>query len=209
MSLNVVQRLLRTLLIAKGLYSKSKPDVWANAVETRQTPTGPERIVGQCFDKALAGRPRRLIVDSGASFHLVDWKNLTPKEKKTKRKMATPYSLTTANGVVTATDEVDIYVTELKIKVTAMILRDTPLLLSLGKLVADHNLEYSWRRNSAPTLRTPSGKIVFRLVMNIERPCRKRYNASSFGLKPVVAANRRHRPSRRCSTSRQRTWICT
>ena len=46
-------------------------------------------------------RPRRYIVDSGASFHLVDPRTLTKKEQSTIEDIETPIPIETANGEVT------------------------------------------------------------------------------------------------------------
>ena len=53
---------------------------------------------------------RQFINDSGASFGLVDIKDLTTKEKKTIRKLQNPVQLQTANGEVTVTEFCTLYV---------------------------------------------------------------------------------------------------
>ena len=52
---------------------------------------------------------RRYIVDSGASCHLVSWKDLTPKERLSVRKAKKPQHLNTANGLVHADHVVSLY----------------------------------------------------------------------------------------------------
>ena len=170
MSVNVLQRLLRSLMINKSYLTESVPDYWASrpsmnkkdidAEEGDAPEDSAKRIVGKCYSRALTGKLRKLIVDSGASFHLVGVKSLTNRELKSMRSAANPVSLMSANGVVYADTEVDIFVGELGIKVTAYVLEDTPALLSLGKLVEDFGLEYRWSKNQAPTLKTPGGKVI-------------------------------------------------
>ena len=65
---------------------------------------------------------RVFILDSGASFHLIQRAHLTPSEKKTIRKLRTGYLLNTANGEVFAEEEVDVYVEDLDVQITALIL---------------------------------------------------------------------------------------
>ena len=54
-----------------------------------------------------------------------------------------------AGGLVEAYWEVDIYVADLDIIVPVFVLENSPSVLSLGKLIDDHDLEYTWkmRRN--------------------------------------------------------------
>ena len=53
---------------------------------------------------------RMFIVDSGASFHLISWANLSKAEKRNVRRMETPIVLSTANGTL-ATQEVELVLT--------------------------------------------------------------------------------------------------
>ena len=43
---------------------------------------------------------RRFIVDTGASFHLGDYRQLTKRERKTIRKLVAPITVTTADGML-------------------------------------------------------------------------------------------------------------
>ena len=77
---------------------------------------------------------RSYIVDSGASLHFVKRKELTPKERSQIRTRKHPVSLQTANGVVEATEEINLFIAILGITITALVLDDTVSVLSLGKL---------------------------------------------------------------------------
>ena len=50
----------------------------------------------------------------------------------------------TATGEVQTREEGTVYVTELDLFVTVMLLEDTPAVLSLGKLCEDHGYTYHW-----------------------------------------------------------------
>ena len=50
----------------------------------------------------------------------------------------------TANGEVQTREEATVYVKELDLFVTVMLLEETPAVLSLGKLCEDHRCTYHW-----------------------------------------------------------------
>ena len=91
------------------------------------------------------------IVDTGASFHFGDYRQLTKKERKTIRKMAVPIRVTTANGIMEVTEKADVDVKDLNITVTVKLNCDTHFLLSVGKLVED-NCSFEWPSKGDPTL---------------------------------------------------------
>ena len=74
-------------------------------------------VVEWCSEEVEEWEEIELMVDSGASMHLVSRSTLTKREKQTLRTMRTPIRLQTANGIVWVTEEVDIYIQELKITV--------------------------------------------------------------------------------------------
>ena len=65
---------------------------------------------------------RIYIGDTGASYHLVDLNNLSPEEKLTVRKLEEAIYLQTANGTIEAEYSATVYVKELDISVTAILL---------------------------------------------------------------------------------------
>ena len=94
---------------------------------------------------------REYIVDSGASFHLVNITDLTRQEMKTKRKIR-PIHLQTANGIVTVDHKVRVFVHTLGIYVWAILHRNTPNLLSQGSLVKDDKFSYIHKHGKTPYL---------------------------------------------------------
>ena len=56
-------------------------------------------------------------------------------------------------------EEATVYVKELDLFVTVMLLEETPAVLSLGKLCEDHGCTYHWTSNQKPHL-TQNGKII-------------------------------------------------
>ena len=76
---------------------------------------------------------REYTVDSGASYHTVALQDLTESENKTLRKLDEPLVMDTANGEIIADSEADIYVHNLEMLITALVVpTTTPPLISVG-----------------------------------------------------------------------------
>ena len=65
----------------------------------------------------------------------------------------------TADGEVQTREEATVYVKELDLFVTVMLLEETPAVLSLGKLCEDHGYSYHWSSGREPQL-TKKGKKI-------------------------------------------------
>ena len=87
---------------------------------------------------------RTFIVDSGASFHLIDPKDLTTAERRTIRKLSNPEFMQGAGGEVCADEAADVYVVELDVTVEALLLQDSPTVLSLGQLCDHDGFNFHW-----------------------------------------------------------------
>ena len=81
-------------------------------------------------------------MDSGACCHLIAYDELTPREKRNIRVADSPQVLQTANGLVTSSDEVDLYIESLNDTFTLSLLRNTPTVLSQGLLCVEKNCPY-------------------------------------------------------------------
>ena len=77
---------------------------------------------------------REIVVDSGASMHMISKKDLSDAEMDTLTKSCRPTIVIKANGEVQTHEEATGYVEELGIFLTMKVLEDTPAVLSLGKL---------------------------------------------------------------------------
>ena len=77
---------------------------------------------------------REFLVDSGASMHMVSKRDLNSADLETVRTSKSPTTVMTANGEVQTTEEATVYVKELDLVVTVMLLEETPAILSLRKL---------------------------------------------------------------------------
>ena len=108
-----------------------------------------------CLPAPSSTKPqeREFVVDSGASMHMLSRKDQdsagTLESIRVSRK---PTTVITANGVVQINEEATVYVYDLDLFVTAQILEDTPVVLSLGKLCEDHGCSYEWTSCQKPHL---------------------------------------------------------
>ena len=85
---------------------------------------------------------RDFVVDSGASMHMLSRKDLNSAEWEIVKVSENPTTVVTANGEVQTKEEATVYVKELDLFVTVMLLEDTPAVLSLGKLCENHGYSY-------------------------------------------------------------------
>ena len=102
---------------------------------------------------------REFVVDSGASMHTVTKKDRNSPELETVRISRSLTMVMTANGEVQTREEATIYVKELDLFVTVMLLQETHAVLSLGKLCEDHGYTYHATSGRKPQL-TKKGKKI-------------------------------------------------
>ena len=154
MSVNVIERILKQALEASGLVPQgTTTDRWkdgsaARAMCKQKDSFGKKRTV--CHLRH--NKYRQYIIDSGASLHMVCSKSLSPKERASLRLASHPLTLQTANGLVQAKWEVDIEITPLKVQLVAMVLDNTPSVLSLGMLCEDEGFCFTHLAGKTPFL---------------------------------------------------------
>ena len=112
--------------------------------------------------KAVTPPTRRYIVDSGASFHLVDSETLTSKELASVRKLKRPIQISTANGDIELKSKCTIYVHELGEHVEAYLHEGTVAVLSLGLWFT-----YLWKPNTPPILTKGKLRVVCDPMFNV------------------------------------------
>ena len=106
-----------------------------------------------CFPAStLNPEERELVVDSGASMHMISRKNLNSAEMDTLTTSRSLTTVTTANREVQTHEEATIHVKESDIFLTMKILEDTPAVLPLGKLCDEHGYSYQWISGEKPHL---------------------------------------------------------
>ena len=99
---------------------------------------------------SLKPEERELVVDSGASMHMISKKDLSDAEMDTLTKSCSPTIVITANGEVQTHEEATVHVKELYIFLTMKVLENTPAVLSLGKLCDENGYSYPWINGEKP-----------------------------------------------------------
>ena len=87
-------------------------------------------------------------------------KDSSSEELDTLRKSGKRTTVITANEEVQTKEEAQVHVHDLELFVTVQILDDTPAVLSLGKLSAEHGCTYEWASGQKPHLTTQGKKIL-------------------------------------------------
>ena len=102
---------------------------------------------------------REIVVDSGASMHMVSKKDLNKAELDTVRISKNPTVVMTASGEVPAKEEATENVHELNMFVAVLLLENTPAVLSPGKLCEEFGYSYRWTGGQKPHLIKKGKKI--------------------------------------------------
>ena len=105
------------------------------------------------------------MVDSSASMHMVSKRDLNSAELETMRTSKSPTTVMTANGEARTNKEATVYVKQLDLFVTVVLLEETLAVLSLVKLCEDHGYTYHWTSGQTAHL-TRNGKRIDRNISN-------------------------------------------
>jgi hypothetical protein len=140
---------------------------------------------GSCA-AANASEVREFIIDTGASLHCIGTELLTDEERKTIRLLDKPLDLDTASGIVQATHEATVYVRELGISVTALVMPDSPPLLSVGLLVKDLGMTFAFDQDGAVLTRKNGVRIYCADMHNVPiiMPCKGIYKKDAAKITP-------------------------
>ena len=85
-------------------------------------------------------------------MHMISKKDLSKAEMDTLTKSCSPTIVITANGEVQTHEEATVYVKELEKFLTLKVLKNTPAVLSLGKLCDENGYSYEWINGQKPHL---------------------------------------------------------
>ena len=103
-------------------------------------------------------KDRKWIVDSGSCFDIVNPHELKPGEAKKTSKATRPYRMITAAGVVNAERETVVPLACLGSKATAIVMDNSPCVLSLGKRCMQEGFSFVWNAGAKPVLVAPDGR---------------------------------------------------
>ena len=81
---------------------------------------------------------REVVVDSGASMHMMSKPELSSDELDTLRKSRNPTVVLTANGEVYTNEEARVFVHDSNLFGTVQLVEETLAVLSLGNFYEDH-----------------------------------------------------------------------
>ena len=116
----------------------------------------------------LGMMPDKVLVDTGASWPMVSRKTVHPKVLLTARKLKVPITLTTANGDVQVSAMVHLRPPGFAHDVEALLLDDTPTVVSVGKCCTEYGYGFYWPPKEDPFLLSPKGeKIEFIVESNV------------------------------------------
>ena len=88
----------------------------------------------------------------------------TDREKRRVRERDSPLALRTANGTISADREIDVSLAT-KGRTKALVMKDSPSLLSLGRRCMDEGYAFTWPASGDPVLVAPDGtRHVLRVV---------------------------------------------
>ena len=102
---------------------------------------------------------RKWVVDSGSAEHIV-CKDVLSGQEQSRVYESNPKVLLTANGEVDASNEVNVDVHQIGLNARAIVLNDTPSVLSLGRLCVEQQCEFHWAGGGQPYLLLPDGNRV-------------------------------------------------
>ena len=102
---------------------------------------------------------REFAVDSAANMQMVSKRDLHSAELVTIRTSRSPTTVMTTKGEVQTREEATVFVKELDLFMTNMLLEETPAVLSVGKFCEDHWCTYHWTSSQKPHL-TKNGKKI-------------------------------------------------
>ena len=142
--------------------------------------------------KTRGGNTGLWIVDSGSCFDLIGVDDLDKKETAEIWEDESPVTLTTANGLTTAAKRVTLPLNNLKGDAIAVVLKNTPAVLSLGRKCMDEGYSFVWKTKEKPYLLTPDSKRIFLDVVNyvpmLAAPCVDTQGVTTRGATPAVNA---------------------
>ena len=105
------------------------------------------------------------ILDTGSSNHLVSPSSLPKGLRGAIEQNAHAVRLATANGIIEATDVIDVDIQSLGAKARVLVLPNTPAVLSIGRLIEDHGCTFKWTPGEA-SITDPDGGIHMCEVRN-------------------------------------------
>ena len=153
----------------------------------------------------------KFVVDCCASMHMLSMKDLNPAELETVSVSKSSTTVVTANGELQTKEEATVYVKELDVFVTVMLLEDTPAVLSLRKLCEDHGYSYHWTSGQKPQLIKDCRRIKCNTANSVPIVVHGLSTGSSSSATPTsptsVLQEAEHPASTKSESSSSTVWV--
>ena len=105
------------------------------------------------------------VLDSGSEFHLIGEQDLSREGWKRVKEAIEEVYLATASGTEAASRELTGHFDVLgSVRLVHKVLKDSPAVVSMGRLIEDHGFSFHWMHGSTPVLIFPDGE-------RLELPC--------------------------------------
>ena len=124
---------------------------------------------------------REFVVDSGASVHMMNKKELSSGEMGTVKRSRNPTVVLTADGEVHTHEEAQVFVHDLNQFVTVQLLEETLVVPSQGKLCKNHGCSYEWVSAIEPQLTNNRTKDSLQ-DKQFRTSCRSRFYSATTGI---------------------------
>ena len=98
------------------------------------------------------------MLDTGSGQHLVGRSQVSDETNITKVDPKNSLRLRTAAGIITCNWQTRIHIRQLDIWVVAWVLEESPLILSVGKLVEQNGFDFAWKHSTRKAFLTKDGK---------------------------------------------------
>ena len=139
-----IMALCRTLICVNG--KLLSPSLAMAALSTTHKP-----------EVLAVAKNNAFIVDTGSGHHLVGRKHVSEKTI-TKVYPDKSLRLMTANGITTSCFKTKVYIKHLGASVEAWVLDDSPLVLSVDKLVAENGFDFAWKASTRKAVLSKNGQ---------------------------------------------------
>ena len=111
---------------------------------------------------ALVSRPREWLIDSGSCFDIPGDSDLDHRDRSRTQVSDEGVILATANGPTVARNKVALNLGPPfgDYRVDPIVLKDSPPVLSMGRMVTEHGCTFHWGPDHGASLAMPDGRVI-------------------------------------------------
>ena len=127
------------------------------------------------------------IAGTGTSFFVLPEENVSERMRKRIHTLAKPLAMATVNGLLTVSEAINVGVPNLDRSIEFIVVKDSPPLLSVGRLCMLEGLGFYWPPRKTPWLISPAGKRIHLSVHDFVPYCPAAKPNSTVAPDPSVA----------------------